>query len=85
MQASPFPLERPKFLASVKAHYHALQDVLPSSAFACINTLKHKGNVGAMTGEDIADIVKAAFRAGKGETDPGRIKELVDEAFMGIR
>lgn len=85
VQASPFALERPKFLVSVKAHHNALKQVLPPSAFACANTLSHNQIVGAVTGGDIAATIKAAFRAGKGETDPTRISELVDEAFMGIR
>lgn len=70
---------------SVKAHHNALKQVLPSSAFACANTLSHNQIVGAVTGGDIASIIKAAFRAGKEETDPVRISELVDEAFLGIR
>lgn len=87
VQGSPFPLERPNyvFMGSVFAHHNALQEVLPPSAMAHASTLSRNELVGAMAGEDIAAMVKAAFHAGMMEMDPVRIGQLVDEAFLGIR
>lgn len=85
LQASPFILERPHLVASVSAHHHALKEVLPPSALAHVRTLSHNQLVGAMTGADISEMIRNSFRAGAGETDPVRVNQLVDEAFLGVR
>lgn len=85
LQASPFVLERPHLVASVSAHHHALKEVLPPSALAHVRTLSHNQLVGAMTGADISAMIRHSFRAGAEETDPVRVDQLVDEAFLGVR
>lgn len=85
VQASPFALERPHMVASVLAHHNALQEVLPSSAMVHAKILSHNELVGAITGADISAMIRASFHAGAIETDPTRIRHLIDEAFLGVR